>query len=280
MKTVTSPEELQRRCLAWRASGLSVALVPTMGFFHAGHESLMAEGRKVADKLVVSLFVNPAQFGPAEDLSAYPRDAERDAAIAASHGADILFTPAADAMYHADHATWVEVPELSAPLCGRTRPIHFRGVCTVVAKLFMLAQPTTAFFGQKDWQQLAVIRRMVRDLAIPVDIRGVPIVREADGLALSSRNAYLTAEERRAAPHLQKGLALAATLARSGTANAAALEAAIREYWQKNLPQGRVDYLSFVHPETLAPVERLTAPTLAAAAVFLGRARLIDNLLI
>ncbi len=239
----------------------------------------MRRGRALAGKLVVSLFVNPTQFGPGEDFAAYPRDAARDAAVASRLGADLLFAPTPESMYHPDHSTWVEVPDLAAGLCGLSRPTHFRGVCTVVTKLFMLVQPTVALFGEKDWQQLAIIRRMARDLSIPVDVRGVPVVREADGLALSSRNVYLTPEERAQAPHLQKGLALAAGMAAKGETAPADLARAVRAYWAAHMPLGREDYLSFVHPDSLAPATDAATPTLAAAAVRFSRARLIDNLL-
>jgi pantoate--beta-alanine ligase len=251
-----------------------------MGFFHAGHVSLMWEGRKRADKLVVSLFVNPAQFEPGEDLDRYPRDPEQDARTAEACGADILFMPSPEAMYAADHATWVEVPDLAAPLCGRSRPTHFRGVATVVTKLLMLAQPHLALFGQKDWQQLTIIRRIALDLAIPVEILGLPIVREEDGLAMSSRNAYLSPEERRQAPHLHKGLALAREMVQGGARETSLLDAAVRRYWSEHFPLGRVDYLSFVHPDTLRPVADVNAPVLTAAAIYTRQARLIDNLLI
>ena len=280
MDVVTSPLELQKRCLAWRSEGVSIALVPTMGFFHAGHESLMQEGRTRADRLVVSLFVNPTQFGPEEDLDRYPRDPLKDAETAKRHGTDILFMPTPETMYYPDHATWVDVPDLTLTLCGQSRPTHFRGVATVVTKLFMLTQPTWAFFGEKDWQQLAVIRRMVRDLAIPVSVVGMPIVRESDGLAMSSRNAALLPEERAQAAHLQQGLLLARDMARKGTTDTQALSKAVREYWQKNLPLGQEDYLYFVDPDTLQPVPQVTGPTLLAAAVQMRRARLIDNVLI
>jgi pantoate--beta-alanine ligase len=251
-----------------------------MGFFHAGHEKLMCAGRGEADKLIVSLFVNPTQFGPAEDFSRYPRDPEGDAAVALRNGADILFTPTAEDMYYPDDSTWVSVPALSATLCGIRRPLHFRGVATVVSKLFMLTQPTAAFFGEKDWQQLAVLRRMVRDLYIPVRIVGIPLVREPDGLALSSRNAYLSAEERAQAPHLYKGLCMAKDLVQKGVRDTSVLAAAVREYWSKNFPLCREDYLDFVHPESLESVADASGPTLAAVAIFVSRARLIDNLII
>ena len=180
MQIITSPQELAATCLAWHKDGDDIALVPTMGYYHAGHEDLMSYGRTLAKRLVVSLFVNPAQFGPGEDLDAYPRDADHDADIAAKHGADVLFMPEPASMYAQDHATWVDVPELSRGLCGASRPIHFRGVCTVVLKLFMLTQANVAVFGQKDWQQQAILRRMVRDLNVPVRIETRETVREAD----------------------------------------------------------------------------------------------------
>ncbi len=279
MQILTNPTDLQECCRNWRAEGHSIALVPTMGYFHAGHESLMTYARGVADKLVISLFVNPSQFGPGEDLDAYPHDHERDARIATEHGADVLFMPGANTMYAADHATWVEVPALAAGLCGASRPVHFRGVCTVVLKLLMLTQPTEAVFGQKDWQQLAIIKRMVRDLNVPVRITGRPIVRESDGLALSSRNVYLTARERAQAPAIHAGLHVAAVLAASGEHSVAALADAIRDYWREHLPAGQEEYLSFVHPESLEPQDTVDTAVLCAVAVRLGKARLIDNIL-
>lgn len=261
-------------------AGDDIALVPTMGYYHAGHEDLMRHARGLARRMVVSLFVNPTQFGPDEDLAAYPRDAERDAAIARGLGADALFMPEAGGMYAADHATWVEVPELSRGLCGQSRPIHFRGVCTVVLKLFMLSQADVAVFGQKDWQQQAIIRRMVRDLDLPVRIESRPTVREADGLALSSRNVYLTPEERAQAPHIRQGLLLARTLAAGGETRATVLRDAVLAHWAGHLPLGRLDYLSIVHPENLAALETVDGPALMACAVRMGKARLIDNILL
>lgn len=281
MEIITSPAILQEQCLSWKSQGLSIALVPTMGYFHPGHESLMQEGRELADKLVVSLFVNPTQFEPGSDLESYPRDPIKDTEIAMLHGTDILFMPTPESMYYPDHATWVEVPDLAQTLCGQARPSHFRGVATVVTKLFMLAQPTWALFGEKDWQQLAVIRRMTRDLAMPVQVIGMPVVRENDGLAMSSRNAYLSPEEREAAQHIQLGLRLAQDLVAAGvTRKTSVLQSAIREYWQRNMPSAREDYLCFVDPDTLQLAAEISGPTLAAAAVHMTRARLIDNLLI
>lgn len=280
MQIITDPSELQSCCLAWRMQGLKTALVPTMGYFHAGHESLMAHARSNADKVVVTLFVNPAQFGPNEDLAAYPRNHERDIAIAESHGVDVLFLPEAGSMYAPDHATWVDVPELAKGLCGITRPIHFRGVCTVVMKLFMLTLPKVAVFGQKDWQQVAIIKRMVRDLNVPVEIVPCPIVREHDGLALSSRNVYLAEHERAQAPAIRAGLLQAKGMVADGCRNVDELAQAIRRYWAEKLPDGVEDYLSFVHPDTLAPLERIDDAALCAVAVKLGKARLIDNIVL
>lgn len=277
MRIITEPKELQELCLSWRKKGLSTGLVPTMGYFHAGHLSLMDYMRPLCNRMVVTLFVNPTQFGPNEDLDAYPHDFERDAKLAEEHGADILFAPAPGVMYEEDHATWVQVPALAGELCGTSRPEHFRGVCTVVAKLFMLAQPTLAVFGEKDWQQLAIIRRMVRDLNMPVEIHGRPIVREADGLAMSSRNAYLTQEERACAPAIHAALEAAADLVKHGERDATAIRDFIRTRIREGVPMGRVDYMELVTPDGIEPVETITAPVLAAVAVFVGKARLIDN---
>ncbi|MSS28856.1 pantoate--beta-alanine ligase [Desulfovibrio sp. PG-178-WT-4] len=280
MQILTTPQELAAQCRAWHAQGEDVALVPTMGYYHAGHEDLMVHARGLAKRLVVSLFVNPAQFGPGEDLEAYPRDAERDAAIAERRGADVLFMPEPGSMYAPDHATWVEVPELAKGLCGQSRPIHFRGVCTVVLKLFLLTRADVAVFGQKDWQQQAIIRRMVRDLNVSTRIEARPTVREADGLALSSRNVYMTAEERAQAPEIRAALLYAQKLAREGETSAALLREAVLRRWSERLPLGRLDYLSIVHPESMAPLGAVDGPALMACAVRMGKARLIDNILL
>jgi len=279
---ITDPRALQDWALRWRAQGETLCLVPTMGYFHAGHAALMKEGRKQAKKLLVSRFVNPTQFGPSEDLQAYPSDESRDVSIARDCGVDVLFMPKAEDMYRRRHATWVHVPEMGKRLCGTTRPHHFQGVCTVVSKLFILALPNVAVFGEKDWQQLAILRRMVLDLNFPIDLVGVPTVREPDGLALSSRNAYLAEAERKEAPHLHKGLLLAGRLHDEGENRAEAICGAVREYWKETMPNSRVDYLEIVHPESLEPVERLGGtPALAMAAVQVGaKARLIDNKMI
>lgn len=280
MDIITDPKELQRQCLQWRRQGLTVGLVPTMGYLHEGHMALMDEARGRCDRLVATLFVNPTQFGPGEDLGSYPSDFDGDRAKAEAHGVDLLFAPAPDGMYEPNHATWIDVPALGEHLCGASRPGHFKGVCTVVAKLFMLAQPDVAVFGQKDWQQLAILRRMVRDLNIPVELVGHPIVREADGLALSSRNAYLTEGERAAAPALRKGLLRLAEKAGDGEHDCAALKRWLKEEYASTLPMGEVDYIEIVDPDDIVPVETIRGAALAAVAVRLGRARLIDNILI
>ncbi|HKK33475.1 MAG TPA: pantoate--beta-alanine ligase, partial [Desulfomicrobiaceae bacterium] len=209
MLTIKDPRKVQQHCLQLRARGETLALVPTMGCFHDGHISLMHRARELADRVAVSLFVNPTQFGAGEDLDAYPSKLTQDGVLAAEAGVDILFCPGSPEMYCADHSTWVDVHELGTGLCGRSRPTHFRGVTTVVAKLFNLIQPTHALFGEKDWQQLAIIRRMVRDLDFPISIVGCPIVREPDGLAMSSRNAYLTPNQRKQALCLGRSLDVA-----------------------------------------------------------------------
>jgi len=278
MLRITLPSAMQELGLVWRREGLTVGLVPTMGYWHEGHLSLMRWAREHCDVLVASIFVNPTQFGPGEDLENYPSDLERDSDLAREAGVDALFTPVRDDMYAPDHGTWVTVPELTTNLCGRSRPIHFRGVATVVCKLFNLVQPTFAVFGEKDWQQLAVIRKMTRELDIPVRIEGRPIMREADGLAMSSRNVYLTPEERAVAPHIRKGLLLLEDMVRSGETDAAALRAAVGKYYEERIPMGRLDYLELVDPATIETVERVRADVLAAVALRLGKARLIDNI--
>ncbi len=280
MEIVSDPDALRKTCRDWLRQGVVTGLVPTMGYLHAGHESLLRLARERAERVVASIFVNPTQFGPGEDLDAYPRDLDRDAALAEKAGVDVLFTPAPEAMYAPGAATWVEVPSLARHLCGASRPTHFRGVCTIVAKLFLLAQPALAVFGEKDWQQLAIIRRMVADLGFPVEIVGAPLVREADGLALSSRNVYLTPAERTEAVHINKGLALAAERIAGGEQDAGRVLAEARVYFEAHLPSGTIDYLECVDPERIEPLSRLAGPALLAAAVKFSRARLIDNRLV
>lgn len=280
MQITDDPKAFQQTCRELRRRGKTTALVPTMGYFHKGHLSLMDRARELADTVLVSLFVNPAQFGPSEDLDSYPRDLERDQELAREHGVDILFTPRADIMYRPRHATWVRVPELSTGLCGASRPNHFRGVCTVVTKLFHLADPVHAVFGQKDWQQLAIIRRMVKDLDFDIKIVGHPTVREADGLALSSRNVNLDPDERAQAPAIQAGLKALAAHVQAGQVSADTLLADLRAFYAEHMPLGRVDYAELVDPDSLEPIGEVSRTTLAAVAVHMRKARLIDNLLV
>jgi pantoate--beta-alanine ligase len=280
MKIISHPDEIQSWTMQQRCAGQRLALVPTMGFFHEGHLALMRWARERADTLLVSLFVNPTQFGPREDLKRYPRDPERDARLAEKVGVDALFTPEAKAMFPDGHATWVEAPSLCRGLCAVERPTHFRGVATVVAKLFVLTNPTLAVFGEKDWQQLAVIRRITRDLNLPVEIHGRPTVREADGLALSSRNVNLSAEERAQAPAIHRGLLHVEGLVGRGETDASLLLAALGETYAREIALGHVEYLAAVDPDQLYPVEEVSGPVLIAVAVRFANARLIDNILI
>ncbi len=280
MNIINDPQELQQHCLTWRRDGLRIGLVPTMGYLHDGHQALMRHARTLCDRLVVSIFLNPTQFGPGEDLDKYPHDPEGDKAKALACGTDLLFMPDPAAMYAANHATWIDVPDLGRHLCGARRPGHFRGVCTVVTKLFMLAQPEVAVFGRKDWQQLAILKRLVRDLNIPVDLVGHDIVREADGLALSSRNAYLTRDERAAAPAIRQGLVKLAEMVQKGERDPEVAKKFLRDEYAATLPMGTVDYIELVDPDDITPVAAVTGPVLAAVAVGMGRARLIDNILI
>jgi pantoate--beta-alanine ligase len=280
---ITDPAAWQRRCRADREAGIRVALVPTMGYLHDGHLSLMREARRLADAgaarrglALATIFVNPTQFGPSEDLSRYPRDLEGDLAKCAAAGIDRVLAPGDPAqIFPPAHETWVSVERASQGLCGASRPGHFRGVATVVAKLFNLTLPHVALFGEKDFQQLAVIRAMVRDLSLGVEVVGMPIVREADGLALSSRNAYLSKEERERALSLSRSLLEARDAAARGERDAERLRARARA----RLAEAgvRVDYVEVVHPETLAPVARAEAGSVMLVAAFVGKTRLIDN---
>jgi len=247
-----------------------------MGALHAGHVSLIERAAAVDDFVVVSVFVNPTQFGPAEDFDAYPRRLQEDASIAAEHGAHLVFAPAVEEMYPVGASTFVEVGGLTANLCGAFRPGHFRGVTTVVSKLFNIVAPDRAYFGEKDYQQMLVIKGMVRDMHMPVEIVGCPTVREADGLAMSSRNAYLSAEERAAAPAIRAGLLAGAQIVSRGGSAAEAVQAAIAHIATQ--PLLKVQYLEAVDPETLARPNHNGPPMLLAAAVFAGDTRLIDNI--
>jgi len=279
MEIVADPRDMQSLSRAWRKVGVQIAFVPTMGFFHEGHLSLMRYGREMGDRLVVSLFVNPTQFGPAEDLDRYPRDLERDAALAREVGTDVLYTPTADTMYPTGYQTFVTVEGLSQGLCGASRPGHFRGVTTVVLKLFNQVLPHLAIFGEKDYQQLAVIKRMVADLDVPVEVMGRPIVREADGLALSSRNTYLSPEQRQAALVLHKALTTARELAAKGETDAGKILSTVQNMITST-PHTRLDYATLVDPETLEEVQTIRGAARLALAARVGTTRLIDNMLL
>lgn len=278
MKIVGAVKEVREQVKEWKKQGLSVGFVPTMGYLHEGHKSLMDAARKGNDKVVVSIFVNPMQFGPTEDLATYPRDLDHDAALCESAGVDLIFHPEAEEMYEKDFCSFVDMTGLTEGLCGKTRPIHFRGVCTVVNKLFNIVTPDHAYFGQKDGQQLAVIKRMVRDLNMDIEIIGCPIVREEDGLAKSSRNTYLSSEERKAALILSKTVALGKELAKTEKDANKVVEA-----MKKNIetePLAKIDYVEAVDALSMAPVEKLEGTCMLAMAVYIGKTRLIDNTLI
>ena len=278
MRIVGTVKEVREQVKEWKKQGLSVGFVPTMGYLHEGHKSLMDAARKGNDKVVVSIFVNPMQFGPTEDLATYPRDLDHDAALCESAGVDLIFHPEAEEMYEKDFCSFVDMTGLTEGLCGKTRPIHFRGVCTVVNKLFNIVTPDHAYFGQKDGQQLAVIKRMVRDLNMDIEIVGCPIVREEDGLAKSSRNTYLSHEERKAALILSKTVALGKELAKTEKDANKVVEA-----MKKNIetePLAKIDYVEAVDALSMAPVEKLEGTCMLAMAVYIGKTRLIDNTLI
>ena len=278
MKIVGTVKEVREQVKEWKKQGLSVGFVPTMGYLHEGHKSLMDAARKGNDKVVVSIFVNPMQFGPTEDLATYPRDLDHDAALCESAGVDLIFHPEAEEMYEKDFCSFVDMTGLTEGLCGKTRPIHFRGVCTVVNKLFNIVTPDHAYFGQKDGQQLAVIKRMVRDLNMDIEIVGCPNVREEDGLAKSSRNTYLSSEERKAALILSKTVALGKELAKTEKDANKVVEA-----MKKNIetePLAKIDYVEAVDALSMAPVEKLEGTCMLAMAVYIGKTRLIDNTLI
>ncbi len=277
MKTISNIREMTALIARWKREGARIGLVPTMGWFHEGHLSLMRLTRKKADKLIVSLFVNPMQFGPSEDLDSYPRDEERDRKLAAGVGADILFSPPVEDMYPIGYQTAVSVKKLSLGLCGASRPDHFDGVSTVVAKLFNIIRPDLACFGEKDYQQLAIIRRMVRDLQYPVDIIAHPIVREEDGLAMSSRNSYLDHTERRHARCLHAAILHARKRVREGELSSDALVCEVEEIIHA-APGCVVDYVAVFDKDSLLPLENAEGNAMLALAVRVNdRVRLIDN---
>lgn len=264
---------------AWKKEGLTVGFVPTMGYLHEGHKSLIDAARKENDRVVVSIFVNPMQFEPTEDLESYPRDLKKDAALCEAAGVDIIFHPEPEEMYADGFCSYVDMNGLTTELCGKSRPIHFRGVQTVVLKLFHIVTPDRAYFGQKDAQQLAVIRRMVKDLNVDTTIIGCPIIREADGLAKSSRNTYLSEKERQAALVLNHSLKAGKALVDAGETRASVIKSAITAEIEKE-PLAKIDYVDVVDFDTITPVETLTGSILVAIAVYIGKTRLIDNFIV
>lgn len=275
--------EVRAQINEWKKAGLTVGLVPTMGYLHEGHASLVDKAVSMCDKVVVSVFVNPTQFAPNEDLESYPRDFEHDCNLLKEHGCAMVFHPSVDEMYPDGNGktdTYVEIlSDMPKQLCGKTRPIHFRGVCTVVSKLFNIVTPDKAFFGQKDAQQLAIIRRMARDMSYPIEIIGCPIVREADGLAKSSRNTYLSEEERKAALVLSKSVFLGQKMISNGEINADKIIAAMTANI-KSEPLAEIDYVSAVDGITMTPVREIKRGVLVAMAVYIGKTRLIDNFIV
>lgn len=278
MKVVKTIAEVRSAVKQWKSEGLSVGLVPTMGYLHEGHKSLIERAVKENDRVVVSDFVNPTQFAPNEDFESYPRDIDADAALCADAGAALVFNPEPSEMY-TDALTFVDMNKITKVLCGKTRPIHFSGVCTVVSKLFNIVTPDRAYFGQKDAQQLCVIKKMVQDLNFDIEIIGCPIIREADGLAKSSRNTYLSAEERQAALCLSRALGLGRKMIENGEKSAENVKAAVRAEIEKE-PLARVDYVETVSFDTLEDTKSTAAPLLCAVAVYIGKTRLIDNFII
>ncbi|MGH7771490.1 MAG: pantoate--beta-alanine ligase [Candidatus Binatia bacterium] len=276
MRVIEHIREMRCWSNSGRRESKHIVLVPTMGFLHEGHLSLVREGRKRADQLVVSVFVNPTQFAPDEDYKGYPRDLERDRGLLEKEGVDVLFHPPVEEMFSEGYQTTVEVERLSPLLCGAFRPCHFRGVATVVLKLFNIVRPHVAIFGSKDYQQLQIIRRMVRDLNLDVEVVGSPIVREKDGLAMSSRNAYLSSEERQAAVSLSRSLRKAESLVRQGERESGRIIHAVSAEIEKE-PLARVEYVGLCHPASLEKVEKIHDEALLALAVWIGKARLIDN---
>ncbi|HIT61097.1 MAG TPA: pantoate--beta-alanine ligase [Candidatus Fimousia stercorigallinarum] len=277
MKIAYTVKEVREQVKAWKKDGLTVGLVPTMGYLHEGHASLMKKGVEQCDKVVVSVFLNPMQFGPTEDLAAYPRDFERDSKLCEEMGVAMIFHPEPEEMYSPHFCSYVDMSVLTEDLCGKSRPVHFRGVCTVCNKLFNIVQPDKAFFGEKDAQQLAVIKRMVEDLNMDLEIVGCPIVREEDGLAKSSRNTYLNAEERKAALILSKSIFLGQKMVEEGERDARKVVKAMTELIETE-PQAHIDYVKVVDGLTMQPIDVIDRPIVTAIAVYINdTARLIDN---
>lgn len=276
MELVSTAEEVRKIVTEWRKEGKTVGLVPTMGYLHEGHKSLIDASVEQNDKTVVSVFVNPIQFAPNEDLATYPRDIEMDKRLCEKAGADLIFNPEPEQMYEKDFCTYVDMDSLTKGLCGKTRPTHFRGVCTVVSKLFNIVTPDRAYFGQKDAQQLAVIKRMVRDLNFGIEIVGCPIVREGDGLAKSSRNTYLNRQERLAATVLSMAVRRGEQMIRDGEKKKEHIIHVMKLMIEAE-PLAKIDYIEIVKWDNLEPVELIEGPVLVAIAVYIGNTRLIDN---
>lgn len=277
MTVATKISEVRQQVKDWKRNGLTVGLVPTMGYLHEGHASLIKASVEHCDKTVVSVFLNPTQFAPNEDLESYPRDFDNDKKLCEEMGADLVFHPEVSEMYDEDSSTFVEIlSDMPKQLCGKTRPIHFRGVCTVVSKLFNIVTPDKAFFGEKDAQQLAIIRKMVKDMSYGIEIIGCPIVRESDGLAKSSRNTYLNDEERKAALCLSKAVNLGKELIANGEKNAETVISKMKELINSE-PLAKIDYVEAVDGVTMNPVKEIKENTLVAMAVYIGKTRLIDN---
>ena len=279
MKVVGTIKEVRELVKEWKKNGETVGFVPTMGYLHEGHGSLITKARENNDKVVVSIFVNPMQFGPTEDLDSYPRDLEKDSKFCESLGADLIFHPEPEEMYHEDFSSYVDMSVLTEELCGLSRPVHFRGVCTVVTKLFNIVQPDNAYFGQKDAQQLAIIKHMVQDLNMDINVVGCPIVREEDGLAKSSRNTYLSPEERKAALILSKTVKLAKELIDAGEKDADVVVAKMKENIETE-PMAKIDYVKAVNGLTMQQHKEIKAPMLIAMSVYIGKTRLIDNMIL
>lgn len=279
IKVVHTIQEVRGQVAEWRKNGLSIGLVPTMGYLHEGHQSLIKKSVEQNDKTVVSVFVNPMQFAPTEDLESYPRDLDADAKLCDETGADLVFNPEPEEMYAKGFCSFVDMVGPTAELCGKSRPIHFRGVCTVVSKLFNIVTPDRAYFGQKDAQQLAVIKRMVMDLNTPVEIIGCPIIREADGLAKSSRNTYLSDEERKAALILSKTIFMGEKLVQGGLRDAEKLVAQMKKNIETE-PLAKIDYVQVVDFDDISVKDTISDNTLVAMAVYIGKTRLIDNFIV
>jgi len=279
IKIIETAKEIQTRSEMLRKEGRVIAFVPTMGFLHEGHLALLKEGRRLGDDLILSIFVNPTQFGPGEDYESYPRNFEKDFELARKEGVDVVFTPTREELYGDRFQTYVALESLPKHLCGLSRPSHFKGVATVVTKLFNIVKPHIAIFGQKDFQQLAIIRQMVRDLNFDIEIRGVQTVREKDGLAMSSRNAHLTPEQRKTALCLYSSLVRSREWIQEGEKDASTLIREMTAYINSRFKKG-IDYISICDPDTLDDVDKIEGPILIALAVKVGKTRLIDNMVI